>query len=121
MNYYKLINLITQTIYDKKGFNIFALDVKGISTITDYIIIAEGNVERHVIAIANEIVEQLKKLNEKPLHIEGLQEGDWVVLDYLNIIVHLFKPELRDKYSLEKLFKEAKIIDLKIKIEGSTT
>lgn len=114
----KLINTIAQIIYDKKGFNILALDVKGVSTITDYLVIAEGNVERHIKAIASEVVEQLKKLKEKPLHVEGLEESDWVVIDYLDIIVHLFKPGLREKYSLEKLWKKGKLIDLTIKIEN---
>lgn len=118
MDPYKLINLIAQIIYDKKGFNILALDVKGLSTITDYMIIAEGNVDRHIRAIANEIVDQLKKVNEKPFNIEGLEESDWIVLDYLNIIIHLFKPGLREKYSLEKLWDNAKIIDLTIKVEN---
>jgi len=118
MDAYKLINLIAQIIYDKKGFNILALDVKGISTITDYIIIAEGNVERHLKAIANEIIEQLKKIKEKPFHVEGMEESDWIVLDCLNIIVHLFKPGLREKYCLETLWEEAKLIDLTIKTEN---
>lgn len=118
MDFNKLINLIAQTIYDKKGFNILALDVRGISTLTDYVIIAEGNVERHNKAIANEIIEQLKKVNGKPIHIEGWAESDWVVLDYFDIIVHIFKPELREKYGLEKLWGKAKIIDLAIKVEN---
>lgn len=113
----KLINIISQIIYDKKGFNILALDVKGVSTICDYLIIAEGNVERHIKAIANEITHELKKINEVPLHVEGLQEGDWVVIDYLDIIVHLFKPHLRETYGLERLWQKGKIIDLKIKVE----
>ncbi|MBN2479372.1 MAG: ribosome silencing factor [Parachlamydiales bacterium] len=113
----EILNSIAQIIYDKKGSNIIALDVKGISTITDYIIIAEGNVERHVKAIASEIIEEMKKKKEKPLHVEGLLEADWVVLDYLNVIVHIFKPDLRHKYELEKLFPDAKIIDLKIDVQ----
>lgn len=118
MNPDKVINLIAQIVYDKKGFNILALDVRGISTITDYIIIAQGNVERHVKAIANEIIQRLKKENEKPIHTEGFTESDWIVLDYLNIIVHLFKPGLREKYGLERLWDKAKIIDLSIKVEN---
>lgn len=117
MDQIKLLNIIAQIIYDKKGFNILALDVKGISTICDYIIIAEGNVDRHIRAIANEIIEELKKLKEKPFNVEGLKESDWVVIDYLDIIVHLFKPGMREIYALEKLWKDGKLIDLKIKIE----
>lgn len=107
-----ILNKIAQSIFDKKGINILALDVRGISTITDFVIIAEGNVDRHVIAIAQHVLDTLKTIEEKPLFIEGMQHGDWVVLDFHVIMVHLFMPGLRDKYQLEKLWKEGKIIDL---------
>lgn len=108
----ELISIITQTIYDKKGFKILALDVKGISTITDYIIVAEGNVDRHVIAIAKAVEEELKKCGETPCYIEGMCNGDWIVMDYLDIMVHLFMPGLRDKYQLERLWSEGKLLEL---------
>ena len=63
-------------------------------------------------------MDELKKVKEKPLHVEGLQDSDWIVIDYLDIIVHLFKPQQRVTYALEKLWPEAKIIDLKIKVEN---
>lgn len=110
------LNKIAQAIYDKKGFNILALDVRGISSITDYVIIAEGNVGRHVSAIANAVEKELKEIGETPVYVEGLQDGDWVVLDYGFIMVHIFMPGLRDKYQLEQLWKEAKIIDLSIDV-----
>lgn len=109
-----IVNEIAQVIYDKKGFNIFALDVKGISTITDYLIIAEGNVDRHVTSIAHNIVEHLEKKGIPATHLEGMKEGDWVVLDYSEVIIHLFQPGLREKYSLEKLWSEGQIVDLSI-------
>jgi ribosome-associated protein len=110
----KILNLIAQTIYDKKGINILALDVQGISTLTDYVIIAEGNVDRHVTAIAEAILAALKENGHTPSHVEGLQEGDWVVLDFLDFMVHLFMPGLRDKYRLEELWKKGHICDLVI-------
>lgn len=109
-----ILNQIAQTIFDKKGINILALDVRKISTITDYAIIAEGNVDRHVIAIARAIEEALGPLGEKAVHIEGLYTGDWIVLDYVHIMVHLFMPGLRDKYRLEELWKDGDIVDLNI-------
>lgn len=114
----KLINLIAQIIYDKKGFNILALDVTEQSSLTNYLIIAEGNVDRHIKAITDEIINELKKIKEKPLYVEGFSEGDWIIIDYFNIMVHLFKPHMREKYNIEKLFEDAKIIDLNIKIEN---
>ena len=108
------LNLIAQTIYDKKGINSLALDVRGISTLTDYVVIAEGNVDRHVMGIANGILDALEERGVQPHHIEGLQDGEWVVLDFMNVMVHLFSPGFRDKYQLEELWKEGKILDLEI-------
>ena len=107
-----LLNDIARIVFNKKGFNILALDVRGISTLTDFFLIAEGNVDQHVIAIAKEIVEELKKKDVKTVHIEGLKTGDWIVLDYLEIVIHLFKPGLRDKYRLEELWSDGQIVDL---------
>jgi ribosome-associated protein len=111
----RVLNTIGQTLFDKKGFNILALDVRGISTLTDYFVIAEGNVDKHVIALAKEVIKKLKEEEESPSHIEGLDQGDWIVIDYLEIVVHLFKPGLREKYRLEELWREGKIIDLTLK------
>ncbi|HRW58298.1 MAG TPA: ribosome silencing factor, partial [Chlamydiales bacterium] len=110
---------IAQIIYDKKGFNIVALDVKGISTITDYIVIAEGNIDRHVQAIANSISEEMKKIDEPPIGVEGRSGGDWIVMDFVGIMVHLFMPDMREKYQIEKLFENAKIVDLEIDTNSS--
>lgn len=116
----KNLNIAAQTIFDKKGMNILALDVKGVSSLTDYVLIAEGSVDRHVIAIAKELLMVLKENGEKPIYIEGLEAGDWVVLDYLDYMIHLFMPGLRDKYQLEELFRDGEIVDLKIEINASS-
>ncbi len=110
------MNAIAQAIFDKKGFNILALDVRKISSLTDYVIIAEGNIDKHVSAIAEAVVHELEKLGQRPVFVEGMKEGDWVVIDYLHIMVHLFMPGLRDKYQLEQLWKEGEIVDLQINV-----
>ncbi|MGC1879530.1 MAG: ribosome silencing factor [Rhabdochlamydiaceae bacterium] len=118
------LNVIAQTIFDKKGSNILALDVKEISSLTDYVIIAEGNVDKHVIAIADAIIDRLRQLGQPPIYVEGIKTGDWVVIDYLHIMVHLFMPGLRDKYQLEQLWREGYIVDLQIDVtskESSAT
>ncbi len=111
-----MLETIAQAIFDKKGVNTLALDVRGISSLTDYVLIAEGMVDRHVIALAHEILHVLKEKGERPLNTEGLQHGDWVVLDFGGYIVHLFMPGLRDKYKLEELYRQGKIVNLQIKI-----
>lgn len=115
-NPFELLNRIAQTIYDKKGFNILALDVRGVSTMTDFFLIAEANADKHVISLGKHVVETLRKEGERTVHTEGLTEGDWVVLDFMEIVVHLFKPGMRDKYRLEELWQEGKIVDLKIEV-----
>jgi ribosome-associated protein len=110
----KDLNRIAQVIYDKKGFNILVLDVRGFSTMTDFFIIAEGNVDRHVKALSHAIFDEFSQLGVEPLHVEGQQEGDWAVMDYGDFVIHLFIPELREKYALEELWKKGKIVDVKI-------
>jgi len=112
----KLVNLIAQTIYDKKGFNCLTLDVRGVCLMTDYFVIAEGNVDRHVIAIGRSIVEALKEAGHPPLHMEGERAGDWEVIDFGEVVVHLFTPDLREKYSLEEIWKQGKIVDVSIEL-----
>ena len=113
-----VLNIIAQAIFDKKGINILALDVRGISALNDYVIIAEGNVDKHVTAIAHEIIDTLAGHGMLPVYVEGLKTGDWVVIDYLQIAVHLFMPGMRDKYQLEQLWKEGAIIDLSIDVSS---
>ena len=113
------LNKIAQIIFDKKGSNILALDIRGVSSLTDFVIIAEGNVDKHVSAIAATIIEELKKMDIKPAYVEGLQNGDWAVIDYLDAMVHIFEPGLRERYRLEELWEKGSIIDLKIDVESA--
>lgn len=114
------LNQIAQIIFDKKGFNILALDVRGISTLTDYFLIAEGNVDRHVRALGNTVIEKMKEMGEIPEHVEGLDQGDWAVIDFLEVVVHIFMPGMRDKYRLEELWNEGKIVDLDLVVKENT-
>jgi ribosome-associated protein len=118
----EIVSRIAQAIYDKKGIHIIAIDVRGISTITDFIVIAEGNVDRHVIAIAQNIQKELFGAGEGyPAYAEGLQNGDWIVLDYIQVMVHLFVPGLREKYQLERLWSQGKLMELDLKLSPQTS
>lgn len=114
------LNTIAQTIYDKKGRNILVLDLQGVSSLTDYVVIAEGNIDRHTRALAIAIKHKLHELGIGPLNIEGEREGDWIVLDYGAIVVHLFVPDLRETYALEQLWHEGKVVDVNIKVTDET-
>ena len=72
--------------------------------------------DRHVSAIGHAVIEDLRERGERPVHVEGMQSGDWVVIDYVTVMVHIFGPGMRDKYSLEKLWGDSKIVDLEIEV-----
>jgi ribosome-associated protein len=111
-----LLRCICQAIFDKKGFNILTLDLRNLDVLADYFIIAEGSVQKHVQALAQAISYEMLELGQKPLYVEGKREGDWIVIDYYTIIIHLFVPEVREKYELEQLWQDAKIVDVPINV-----
>lgn len=108
------LDLIVKTLFDKKAMNILILDVRGISTLTDYFIIAEGSSVTHVTALAKTLIEAMKEEGERPAHVEGMKEGDWVVVDFLEIVVHILLPVMRQKYSLERLWQAGNVIERKV-------
>lgn len=112
----ELLNFIAQTIYDKKGFNILVLDIREISTMTDYFVIAEGSVDKHVQSIAESVEEKLKEKGIDLFQSEGKKSGQWVVLDFGGLMVHLFSEGMREKYSLETLWQEGTIVNVKIDV-----
>ncbi|CAA9499083.1 MAG: Ribosomal silencing factor RsfA [uncultured Solirubrobacteraceae bacterium] len=98
---------------DKKAIDLTVLDVRGILGYTDFFIIATGNTERQVKAIHDGIHESMKKeLGELPRRVEGLPEARWVLMDYLDVVVHVLTPEAREYYRLEQLWGEAPILDV---------
>jgi ribosome-associated protein len=97
---------------ERKAQNVVALDLRGISTATDYFLIATGSSDIHVRAIADHVIEQLKKENVRPGHVEGLESGRWVLVDYIDFVVHVFHPSARDFYQLETLWGDAPRHDL---------
>lgn len=112
-----LLDQIAQVIYEKKGSNILALDVREVSSLTEYFVFAEGNVERHIGSIAHSLIDSLKSHGFKCYFHEGLQTSDWVVLDFGHIFVHLFSSEVRETYGLEQIWKSGEIVNLNIVIE----
>lgn len=110
---------VAQLIFDKKGFNIIGIDVSHFSSMTDFFLVAEGTVARHVLSMAKNIVHLLDQDDLRPLHVEGQKQGDWIVLDYGDFVIHLMDSDMREKYHLEEIWKEGKIVDLKLKVTSS--
>ena len=98
---------------DRKALDLGVLDLTGVSSFTDFFLICTGTSTRHVQAIADAIVEHLKKSGLSPAHIEGYAEAQWILLDYLNFVVHIFSEQSRRFYDLERLWKKAE----RIKVE----
>jgi ribosome-associated protein len=99
----KLLDLVLKSLDGDKAEDIVAIDLSNKSPMADYMVIASGRSNRHVAAIAEHLAEELKKqgLNGRP---EGLPQGDWVLIDAMDIIVHVFRPEVRAFYNLEKMW-----------------
>lgn len=109
---HSLLIRMAQAIYDKKGFNILALDVRGVSSMTDYFLIAEGRVDRHVRALCAAALDVIKEEGDLPYRLEGGEGGEWIVIDGYQVIIHLFGPDLRAKYQLEQVWKAGEVVDL---------
>lgn len=109
-----LITEIIKGIEDVKGENISILDLREIeNTVCDYFIVCDGNSNTQVSAISGSIQKKVSKtLKDKPWHVEGENNAEWVLLDYVNIVVHVFQKQVREFYNLEGLWGDAKITDI---------
>ena len=104
----RLARLIEEYAADKKAIDIVELDLRGVLGYTDYFVICSGNTDRQTKAIHDGIHQGLKKGNGLlPRRVEGLNEARWILMDYLDVVVHVFTPEARDFYRLEQLWGEA--------------
>lgn len=97
----------------KRGFDVKVLKMDKISSICDYFVIVSGDVDVHVKAISNAIVDELMEDGLKPFHKEGLDSGNWVLLDYVDVVIHVFREPVRTFYALEKLWGDAPVEELK--------
>jgi ribosome-associated protein len=96
--------LVVHALEDVKGVDIVALDVRGKTSITDYMVIASGRSDRQVKSLARNVIDQAREQGLTLLGVEGEREGEWVVVDLGEVVVHIFIPEKRDFYNLEKLW-----------------
>ena len=92
---------------ERKALHVVALDLRGISTATDWFVIASGSSDIHVRAIAEHVIEEMRKDGVRAGHVEGLEGGRWVLVDYIDFVVHVFHPSARDFYQLETLWGDA--------------
>lgn len=93
-----------------KATDVVILALEGVSDMADYFVIASGTSDIHVRSTAQRVDEELKKEGIRTAHIEGIEQGRWVILDYVDVVVHLFHPTLRSYYQLERLWGDAAIV-----------
>lgn len=106
----KMATLIREFAENKKAEDLIILDVKKQSSFAQYFIITHGNTERHVTAIAEEVMQEMKKKGEPVWQVEGLRESKWVLLDFGSVVMHVFLKDIRGFYALETLWGDAKRI-----------
>lgn len=112
--------LAAEAASDKRAADIIVMDVAELLVVTDYFVICTGNTDIQVKAIADEVEDRLREdLKVKPIGREGLPEAKWVLLDFGDVVVHVFQPEERDFYRLEKLWGDAPRLELPTEIAGA--
>lgn len=105
-------------IDEHKGLRTVVLDMASVSSFTDFMVLCNGRSEPHVKALADAVRERLIENDVKVAHVEGMREGHWVLLDYGDMVVHVFTPEMRDFYQLERLWRDAPMIEIGDPEEG---
>lgn len=99
-----------QLCLDLKASDVVMLDLRGVSDVTDFFIVASGTSDTHVRSVADHVQQELKKEGVRVHHVEGLQQGRWALLDFVDFVVHVFHPALRSFYQLERLWNDAQVV-----------
>ena len=102
----KTLSLILARLDDMKAEETVTIDLRGKSAFSDYMVVTSGRSNRHVGAVAENVAKGLKETGNKKVHIEGLPNCDWVLIDSGDVIVHVFRPEVREFYNLERLWSQ---------------
>jgi len=100
----KALKLVLESLEDSKAENVTSINITGKSALGDYMVVVTGRSSRHVMAIADHLIDDVKAGGLDHPRIEGLETGDWVLIDCGDIIVHIFRPEIREFYNLEKMW-----------------
>ena len=109
----KLIDLITEGLLEKKAKDIKVLDVRNLTTLTDFFVVCHGTSDTQIGALANSVMEKVKEESgENVWQREGLEGRRWVILDYVNVVVHIFSEEKRDYYGIERMWNDALITEV---------
>lgn len=101
------VNRAVELLLDRKAIDVTVIDLRTVTSTTDYFVIATGRSDTHVSAIGDHLVDELKKEGVRPVGVEGMRGGRWVLADYVDFVVHIFHPDAREFYQLERLWGDA--------------
>jgi len=107
LNGINIAELAAKSAYDRKALDVIILDLRNLSSFTDYFVICSGTSDTHIEGIAENVEEKLAEQNMKVWHREGEKKASWILLDYVDVIVHIFSKDAREFYSLERLWGDA--------------
>lgn len=116
----ELTDRISNLILDKKGKDLIILDLRELSDVADYYVIASGESDVHVKTLATHVEKELRSEGMRAWHREGFTKLNWVLLDYIEVVLHIFKPQTREYYDLERLWADAKRIEVKDTLAADT-
>ncbi len=106
----QLARRIAALCQDNKAQDVVILDLEGVTDMTDFFVIASGTSDTHVRSTAERVVEELKATGEGPNHVEGATQGRWALVDFVDVVLHVFHPSMRTFYQLERLWSDARVI-----------
>jgi ribosome-associated protein len=110
MHLEQLKQLVLDTLADMKARDVWVMDVRGKTAVTDFMVVASGTSDRHVKAIAQAVAFRAKEAGEVPLGSEGVTEGEWALIDLNGLVVHVMLPKVRDFYNLERLWSPPAVV-----------
>lgn len=103
-----LTQVVVNGLLEKKGLRITRMDLRGADgAVTDFFLLCTGTSDTHVEALANSVMDEMRKVGEKPVSKEGMDQAQWVLIDYVNVVVHIFQKDTRDFFRLEDLWGDA--------------
>jgi len=106
------LTIALKAVDDKKAADIVALDISGVATFANYFLICSGDSSRQIHAIVDEVEQKLEAIGLSPTHVEGYQHAEWVLMDYIDLVVHVFSKGARAYYDLERLWRDGKKLDV---------
>ncbi len=104
------LKIAVKAIEDKKGIDLVALDIRSVAAFADYFLICSGDSSRQIQAIADEVQQKLAAGGQRPAHVEGYNNAEWILMDYLDLVVHIFSRKARAYYDLERLWRDAQVL-----------